>query len=163
MWVLLESLQRKQRIQGCSTFQSSEGRRPSRPGKYQAVKSHVLAGTMTQRSTSGKLLSVRHPTDPKPIFKGRTRKKTNAMTLYVIRAVKTGLVKVGISDSFDARLSKLRREGPDELEVLKVFHGEREYIEGLEKEIHAELKAYHSHGEWFDFHSTIIAAIIETA
>jgi len=67
------------------------------------------------------------------------------MTLYVIRAVKTGLVKVGISDSFDARLSKLRREGPDELEVLKVFHGEREYIEGLEKEIHAELRGLGAH------------------
>jgi len=108
------------------------------------------------------VLSVRRPTDPKSIFEGSYPKENKRnMTLYVIRAVKTGLVKVGISDSFDARLSKLRREGPDELEVLKVFHGEREYIEGLEKEIHAELKAYHSHGEWFDFHSTIIAAIIE--
>src|SRR6266404_4271275 len=82
------------------------------------------------------------------------------MTLYVIRAVKTGLVKVGISDSFDARLSKLRREGPDELEVLKVYHGERDYIESLEKEIHSELKEYHSHGEWFEFHPDIIADII---
>jgi len=84
------------------------------------------------------------------------------MTLYVIRAVKTGLVKIGISDSFDARLSKLRREGPDELEVLKVFHGEREYIEGLEKEIHAELQGLgaHHHFEWFE-NCPEVAAIIE--
>ena len=84
------------------------------------------------------------------------------MTLYVIRAVKTGLVKVGISDSFDARLSKLRREGPDELEVSKVFHGERDYIEGLEKEIHAELRglgAQH-HFEWFE-NCPEVAAIVE--
>jgi len=84
------------------------------------------------------------------------------MTLYVIRAVKTGLVKIGISDSFDARLSKLRREGPDELEVLKVFHGEREYIESLEKEIHAELRGLgvHHHFEWFEY-CPEVAAIIE--
>ena len=83
------------------------------------------------------------------------------MTLYIIRALKTNLVKCGISDDFSARLSKLRREGPDILEVLKVYHGERDYIETLEKEIHAELKAYHSHGEWFEFRSEIIAQILE--
>ena len=35
-------------------------------------------------------------------------------SIYFIRALKTGLVKIGISDSFDARLSKLRRENADE-------------------------------------------------
>jgi len=84
------------------------------------------------------------------------------MTRYVIRAVKTGLVKVGISDSFDARLSKLRREGPDELERLKVFHGERDHIEGLEKEIHAELRGLgvQHHFEWFEY-CPEVAAIVE--
>ncbi len=84
------------------------------------------------------------------------------MTLYVIRAVKTGLVKVGISDSLDARLSKLRREGPDEIEVLKIFHGERDYIEGLEKEIHAELRGLgvQHHFEWFEY-CPEVAAIVE--
>lgn len=62
------------------------------------------------------------------------------MVLYFVRALKTGLVKCRMSDSFDARPSKLRREGPDELEVLKVFHGERDYVQAIEKEIHAELK-----------------------
>jgi hypothetical protein len=83
------------------------------------------------------------------------------MTLYFILACKTNLVKVGIADSFDARISKLRREGPDELEVLKVVHGERSYIESFEKEIHSELKAYQSHGEWFQYCPEIIAGIIE--
>lgn len=83
------------------------------------------------------------------------------MTLYFIRALKTGLCKVGVSDSFDARLSKLRREGPDELEVLRVFHGDSDYIEALEKEIHSELKPYHSHGEWFEHCPEIIAQILE--
>jgi len=51
-------------------------------------------------------------------FEGSYSKENERhMTVYVIRAVKTGLVKVGISDSFDASLSKLRRE----IEVLKVF------------------------------------------
>ena len=46
--------------------------------------------------------------------------------------------------------------------MLKVFHGEREYIEGLEKEIHAELRdlGAHHHFEWFEY-CPEVAAIIE--
>jgi len=94
---------------------------------------------MTQRSTSGKLLSVRRPTDQNLFLKGRPERKQTHMTLYVIRAVKTGLVKVGISDSFDARLSKLRRENADEIEVLQVFHGDVDAITELERSLHQEL------------------------
>ena|SRR5882762_8914450 len=72
------------------------------------------------------------------------------MTLYVIRAVKTGLVKVGISDSFDARLSKLRRENADEIEVLQVFHGDVDAITELERSLHQELSGVNSHHEWFE-------------
>jgi len=72
------------------------------------------------------------------------------MTLYVIRAVKTGLVKVGISDSFDARLSKLRRENADEIEVLHVFHGDAATITELERSLHQELFSVNAHHEWFE-------------
>ena len=72
------------------------------------------------------------------------------MTLYIIRALKTNLVKVGISDTFDARLSKLRRENADEIEVLRVFHGDADTIMELERSLHQELSSVNAHHEWFE-------------
>ena len=82
------------------------------------------------------------------------------MTLYFIRATKTNLIKIGISDFFDSRLSKLRRENADELIVLKVFHGEQDLIESLERELHLDLKSSNHHHEWFYDTPEVQAALV---
>ena len=71
------------------------------------------------------------------------------MTLYFLHALHTNLVKVGITTDFDERLRVLRSNCPDEIEVMRVFHGDRESIEAFERELHEELEPVHSHGEWF--------------
>lgn len=81
------------------------------------------------------------------------------MTLYFIRAVTTDLIKIGKSDFFDQRLSKLRREGPDELIVLKVLNGDSDYISALEKELHLDLKDSNHHHEWFYPTQSVMAAM----
>src|SRR6267154_669032 len=83
------------------------------------------------------------------------------MTLYFIRATKTNLVKIGISDYFDSRLSKLRREGPDELIVLKVFHGDADLIKSLEADIHFSLKGSNHHKECFQETPEVQAYLVE--
>ena len=62
------------------------------------------------------------------------------MVLYFLHAIRTDLVKVGVSKSFDERLRVLRSNCPDEIEVLRIFHGDRDLIEALERELHKELE-----------------------
>jgi len=77
-------------------------------------------------------------------------KETNAYDPLCYPRRQNCLVKVGISDSFDARLSKLRRENADEIEVLQVFHGDVDAITELERSLHQELSGVNSHHEWFE-------------
>lgn len=81
------------------------------------------------------------------------------MTLYFIHAPSVQKIKIGISDDFPARLSKLRREGPVELVVLKTFNGDRESIEELEVELDAELVHENDHHEWFRDTAEVRAAL----
>jgi len=82
-------------------------------------------------------------------------------SIYFIRALKTGLVKIGISDSFDARLSKLRRENADEIEVLRVFSADADTITELKRSLHQELSGVNCHHGWFEDCPQVRAAIEE--
>ncbi len=71
------------------------------------------------------------------------------MTLYILRAVPSGRIKIGISDDFPKRLSQIRRGNSETVEVLRTFNGDREDIKQLEKEIHTDLSGICDHHEWF--------------
>jgi hypothetical protein len=71
------------------------------------------------------------------------------MTLYILKAVPSGLIKIGISDQFDRRLSAIRRQNSESIEVVRTYHGDGEYIRQLEKELHEELNAIRWQCEWF--------------
>lgn len=70
------------------------------------------------------------------------------MTLYILRAVPSGLYKIGISDQFDRRLSAIRRQNSESVEVVRTYHGDADYIRQLEKELHDELKPVCWQYEW---------------
>jgi hypothetical protein len=71
------------------------------------------------------------------------------LTLYILKALPSGLIKIGISDQFDRRLSAIRRQNSESVEVVRTYHGEDEYIRQLEKELHEELNAIRWQCEWF--------------
>jgi hypothetical protein len=39
--------------------------------------------------------------------------------LYILKAVPSGLIKIGISDQFDRRLSAIRRQNSESIEVVR--------------------------------------------
>jgi hypothetical protein len=71
------------------------------------------------------------------------------LTLYILKAVPSGLIKIGISEQFDRRLSAIRRQNSESVEVVRTYHGDGEYIRQLEKELHEELNAIRWQCEWF--------------
>jgi hypothetical protein len=71
------------------------------------------------------------------------------VTLYILKALPSGLIKIGISDQFDRRLSAIRRQNSESIEVVRTFQGDGEYIRQLEKELHEELNAIRWQCEWF--------------
>ena len=81
------------------------------------------------------------------------------MTLYFVKC--RDKIKIGISDSFDARISKLRRENAEDIEVLRIFHAEADTIMELERSLHQELSSVNVHHEWFEDCPQVRAAIEE--
>jgi hypothetical protein len=71
------------------------------------------------------------------------------LTVYILKAIPSGLIKIGISDQFDRRLSAIRRQNSESIEVVRTYHGDGEYIRELEKELHEELNAIRWQCEWF--------------
>jgi hypothetical protein len=72
------------------------------------------------------------------------------MTLYILKAVPSGRIKIGISDEFDKRLSAIRRQNSEAIEVLKTFSDhDADYVRQLEKDIHSELEGVRFQWEWF--------------
>lgn len=65
--------------------------------------------------------------------------------IYIIRAVPSGNIKIGITDDVARRLRGLRAASYEELEVVSTFPGTGR----AEKQIHAQLKASCIRGEWF--------------
>jgi Meiotically up-regulated gene 113 len=71
------------------------------------------------------------------------------MTLYILKAIPSGLFKIGITDQFDRRLSAIRRQNSEQVLVVSTYHGESDYIRELEKDLHAELKPVRWQCEWY--------------
>lgn len=66
--------------------------------------------------------------------------------VYIVRAVGTGKIKVGVTTDLDRRLSEIRALCPVDIEIVRVIEGVER---GVESDIHALLREYHSHNEWF--------------
>jgi hypothetical protein len=100
------------------------------------------------------LASSRH-LSPRAEFKFRILaarlriRRRSRVTLYILKAVPSGLIKIGISDQFDRRLSAIRRQNSESVELVRTYHGDGEYIRQLEKELHEELNAIRWQCEWF--------------
>jgi hypothetical protein len=71
------------------------------------------------------------------------------MTLYILKAIPSGLFKIGITDQFDRRLSAIRRQNSEQVLVVSTYRGETGYIKQLEREIHEELSGVCWQYEWF--------------
>lgn len=73
---------------------------------------------------------------------------TRKRGVYVIEAVGTGLIKIGVTSDLDGRLSDLRfmAAAPIRLHAFVPGAGRAE-----ERELHLRYAAHRSHGEWFHY------------
>jgi hypothetical protein len=71
------------------------------------------------------------------------------LVLYFVQARKCNLIKIGVTEAWDARLSAIRRGNADDIVVIKTFHGSTEFITQLERDLHDELSGFNHHNEWF--------------
>ncbi|MFF0087374.1 GIY-YIG nuclease family protein [Streptomyces canus] len=79
--------------------------------------------------------------------------------VYVIGAVDSPVAKIGVSADPERRLRQIQAMSPLRLEILWKCTGGYP----LEGRLHARLRAYHSHGEWFDFQDRDPVAVVQTA
>lgn len=85
-------------------------------------------------------------------FRGRPRKVAQerplveATTVYLIRAVTTGLIKIGKATDPARRLSVLQVGSPDRLEVVALIP---DPLNLLERRLHMTFAKQRSHGEWY--------------
>jgi hypothetical protein len=71
---------------------------------------------------------------------------------YLIEAVGSGLVKIGVARDIKSRLLKLQYPCPVELRVIGISD------DNVESRLHAELDAFRAHGEWFTHCPEVIDA-----
>jgi len=71
----------------------------------------------------------------------------NASYLYAIRAKRTRLVKIGITDDPIRRIKRLRSECPHEVIYIVCIQTDRAY--DLEQWVHRQLRWRRVRGEWF--------------
>jgi hypothetical protein len=83
------------------------------------------------------------------------------LTLYFVQARPSNLIKVGITQYWDNRLSAIRRGNSEHVEVLKIFHGSDDEIRELEKELHLELAGSNDHHEWFQLSDSELQAVLD--
>jgi hypothetical protein len=77
-------------------------------------------------------------------------KTGGGMTLYFLKTLHTGRVKIGISEDFSRRLDAIRRGNSEDVEVLRAYQdSDASYIRQLEKDLHEELSGICDHHEWF--------------
>lgn len=73
------------------------------------------------------------------------RDRDSFPTVYFIQGEAAGLIKIGRSVKFSARLKTLQASSPDRLTALAVIPGAR----WEEEMLHIRFKEYREHGEWF--------------
>lgn len=74
-------------------------------------------------------------------------------SIYFILCPARNAVKIGRSINAKRRLSELRSQLFDDLELLKIIESDRSAL--LEKELHEKFKSYHIKGEWFKYNSNL--------
>jgi hypothetical protein len=97
---------------------------------------------------------------PWPAFRQKDR-RIRFLTLYFVQARPSNLIKVGITQYWDNRLSAIRRGNSEHVEVLKIFHGSDDEIRELEKELHLELAGSNDHHEWFQLSDSELQAVLD--
>lgn len=85
--------------------------------------------------------------EPKPSAPARAFPLNTAPVVYIVRARKLGLVKIGFAADLVSRLNNLRVGSADELDLVAVIRSERP--KELEQGLHARFAMLRSHGEWF--------------
>lgn len=75
--------------------------------------------------------------------------------VYFVQDVETGLIKIGYSGNFSARLSALKVMANNPLEVIFTHPGSFD----LERRIHGILRQHRREGEWFEPHADLFALI----
>ena len=83
------------------------------------------------------------------------------MVLYFVQARPSNLIKIGITGYWDNRLSAIRRQNSEHIEVLKIFSGPEDEIRALEKELHLELAGSCEHHEWFALSDSELRALLD--
>jgi hypothetical protein len=68
--------------------------------------------------------------------------------IYLIKSIKYGCYKIGVSKNPDKRLKQLQTGNPSELELLCVYDSEIAFK--IEKVLHNTFNINKEHGEWFD-------------
>lgn len=77
------------------------------------------------------------------------------MSVYFIKRVSDGLIKVGFSDDPKRRLQQLQTGQPDRLEMILVIRGGME----LERTLHIRWRHLNVGGEWFKPHRELLSYI----
>ncbi len=100
------------------------------------------------------LLKEEIPTNRTPeIWANFLRDKAHGI-IYFILARKSNKIKIGFTrNGARRRLSAAQTYSPENLELLLEVPGEQDE----ESEIHFRLRAFRSHGEWFDFTAEVQA------
>lgn len=75
--------------------------------------------------------------------------------VYFIQAGESGNIKIGISRSVISRLRKMQTDMPEKLRLHLVIAGDLT----TERNLHAELKDFRVHGEWFAPHPSVLKKI----
>lgn len=73
----------------------------------------------------------------------------NKQYLYIIRAVNTGHVKIGVSTNPFSRLKELQTSNPYTLKISLIFDTDEQAFK-LEKKLHSFFNKSKMRGEWFD-------------
>jgi hypothetical protein len=85
------------------------------------------------------------------------KRASAAYTVYFVKAVTIGLVKIGKADCVRSRFRVLRTTSPDTLMLLGCIVSDDGTA--LERDLHRQFAAHRSHGEWFKPSDELLAYI----
>lgn len=88
---------------------------------------------------------------------GKTKGKDQLDDVYLIRSGNTSCYKIGFSNNFSERLSRLQTGNPEKLEMIKTCFGGKK----LEKSFHEKYADCRISGEWFNFDQRTLKSVIE--
>lgn len=87
----------------------------------------------------------------------KTEGKDQLDDIYLIRSGNTSYYKIGFSNNFSQRLSRLQTGNPEKLEMIKTCSGGKK----LEKSFHEKYGDCRIGGEWFNFDQRTLKSVIE--